>query len=427
MKRILISAVGILLAIIVWVGILVVAAAQGWTTNRMAPEGDWQAFAEAAIENIENSGIGNAGFALVRGGEVVKEHFTSIGKPMNRDTLFQMASVSKWVASWGVMKLVEEGKIDLDAPVDQYLARWHLPETEFDNSRVTVRRLLSHTSGLTDSLGYGGFETIEEVQTLEESLTKAADATGVGVARMGAPADGTWRYSGAGYTLMQLLIEELSGQSFNDYMLSEVFAPLGMSRSSYIVDRETVGNLADFYDSDGTIAIHYHYTALAAASLYTTTYDLARFLAAHATGPNGEPIGRGVLRADTLKSQRVPLARWFGMEVWGMGPALLAQLENGDWVVGHDGGNRPAINTTGRVDPSTGDGIVVLSSGGSRLASKLGDAWVYWQTGQVHGLAVVMAVFALQNTFLVGAGIILIVGVIFGWKYRRAPRATVTI
>ena len=68
------------------------------------------------------------------------------------------------------MKLVEQGQLDLDKPIDDYLTRWHLPESEFDNRKVTIRRLLSHSAGLVDDLGYNGFGPIETIQTLEESL-----------------------------------------------------------------------------------------------------------------------------------------------------------------------------------------------------------------------------------------------------------------
>ena len=74
------------------------------------------------------------------------------------------------------MKLVDNGQLDLDAPVSNYLTRWQLPPSPFNNQEVTVRRLLSHTAGLTDGLGYSGFEEGHPLQSLEQSLTKAADA-----------------------------------------------------------------------------------------------------------------------------------------------------------------------------------------------------------------------------------------------------------
>ncbi len=421
MRRFLLTLAGIIATVVVWAGLLILAASQGWTKRALAPDGDWDAFAQAAVEKIDASNAGNAALAVMRDGEVIKEYFTSIGKPMNGETLFQMASVSKWITAWGVMKLVDQGRIDLDTPVDEYLSRWELPETDFDNRQVTARRLLSHTAGLTDGLGYGGFETIDEMQSLEDSLTQAADSAGPdrGATQMGKPADGTWRYSGGGYSLLQLLVEEVSGREFNQYMREEVLLPLGMSRSTFIVDRDHEQNLADYFDIDGSPATHYYYTALAAASLYTSANDLLRFLKAHCAGPNGEPPGRGNLSEDTLRSMRAPHAGWLGMSVWGLGATLLARAGADDYVVGHDGGNRPAINTTARIDPVSCDGIVLLTSGSAGIASQLGSDWVYWHSSQVGGLDFIRAVAELLVTFLIGAGVILIGGTLIGWKYRR--------
>jgi len=420
-NRTLLTLTGIVVTVGLWASVLVFATTQGWTKRALAPEGDWDAFARSAIETLDNSGAGNAAMALLHGGEIVKEHFLSIGKPVNGDTLFQMASISKWVTSWGVMKLVEQGRISLDAPVNDYLSRWQLPDSEYDARRVTVRRLLSHTAGLTDGLGYGGFETAEEVQSLEASLTQPTDSGSPdkGAARMGKPADGTWRYSGGGYTLLQLLIEEVSGRGFDQYMREEVFSPLGMSRSTFVVDREHERNLADFYDTDGTIAPHYYYTALAAASLYTSTNDLSRFLTAHCVGPNGGRPGGGVLSEATLESMRVPHARLFWVNVWGLGPMLTGRDSAGNYIIGHDGGNRPAINTSARIDTNSCDGIVLLSSGTDGIASQLANDWVYWYAGRADGLEFLIAMRDLIVTFIIGVGLIVVAGVFFGWKFCR--------
>lgn len=77
-------------------------------------------------------------------------------QPVDLDTAFDVGSIAKTVTACGVMKLVEEGEIDLDHPVSTYLSRWQLPDTGFDNTGVTMRRLLSHTAGLSLH-GYPGF------------------------------------------------------------------------------------------------------------------------------------------------------------------------------------------------------------------------------------------------------------------------------
>src|SRR5690606_9302269 len=193
------------------------------------------AFFRNTLEVIDIRNQGAVAFVLIEKGKVVGEHYVSTGAPVTRDTLFQLASLSKWATALGVLKLAEEGRLDLDAPVSRYLTRWQLPETEYDADGVTARRLLSHTAGLTDGLGYMGFEKGTPVQTLEASLTEAADpmSGADGRTRIGLAPGSAWSYSGGGYALLQLLIEEISGEPFADYMKRVVFDPLGMSHATF--------------------------------------------------------------------------------------------------------------------------------------------------------------------------------------------------
>lgn len=407
------------LVVLLVVALMGYGALEGWGRKPLAPKGDSAAFAAAAAAKLKAGSNGNAAFILVEKGRPVGEAFVSRGAPVDRDTQFQVASLSKWATAWGVMALVEQGRLDLDAPVSRYLTRWTLPPTEFDNDKVTVRRLLSHTAGLTDGLGYGGFEPGKPIQTLEASLTRAADASfgADGVTRVGREA-GQWDYSGGGYTLLQLVIEEVTGRSFNDYMVETVFAPLGMRRSTYILPPEPV-NLAEFYDEDGTRAIHYRFTGLAAASLYTSAADMARLVAAHRPGPNGEPAGRGVLKPETLAAMRKPHARQFGADIWGLGVVLYAPDNYGDNVIGHDGGNAPAINTTVRLNPANGDGIVILETGNKQLASQVGGDWVFWQTGHVDAITLMLEIKQTLVRVGIAAGAAFLLTFVLVWRLTR--------
>ena len=407
-----------LLAAVAVAALMGFGALEGWGRKPLAPAGDSAAFAAAATERLKAESKGNAAFILVEDGRPVGEAFLSRGAPVDRNTQFQVASLSKWATAWGVMTLAEQGKIDLDAPVSRYLTRWKLPPGEFDNDKVTVRRLLSHTAGLTDGLGYGGFEPGKPVQSLEQSLTRAADASPGrdGATKVG-KTTGDFAYSGGGYTLLQLLIEEVSGRPFNSYMTETVFQPLGMTRSTYILEAEPT-NLAEFYDVDGSRAIHYRFTALAAASLYTSAADLSRLIAAHTPGANGEPAGRGVLKPETLAAMRKPHARQFGADIWGLGVILYAPYES-DFVIGHDGSNTPAINTTARVNPATGDGIVILESGNTQLASALGGEWVFWKTGYVDTVTVLLEARATLLRIAAGAGAAFLAAFLLVWRLTR--------
>jgi CubicO group peptidase (beta-lactamase class C family) len=372
-----------IMALVVWVVLVGAGAREGWWRAMPAVKGDAAGFLGWAESRYAAESKGNFAMVLLDRGRVAGTALASHGRAVDGASLFQVASMSKWVTAWGVMTLVEQHRIDLDTPVSHYLTRWHLPPGEFDNDGVTVRRLLGHTAGLTDGLGFRGFAPGRTPPTIEQELTRAQDAQpgASGITRVGAKPDTTWRYSGGGYLILQLLIEEVTQESFNDFIRRAVLRPLGMTASTF-VDPDPA-HLVDFYDSDGSKAIHAKFTALAAASLYTSVGDMTRFLEAQLPGPDGAPPGRGVLKPATLEAMRKPQAFLFGMPVWGLGETLYVPNGAGSYVIGHDGNNYPAINTTARIDPATGDGIVVLETGNATLAREIGGEWVFWHTGTV--------------------------------------------
>lgn len=409
-----------LVALAAWAVVVVTGTVEGWWRQPLAPFGNLAAFRAAAIADINANSRGNAAFVLLQNGRVAGSHFVSRGKPVDGDSRFQVASMSKWVTAWGVMTLVEAGKLDLDKPVSTYLTRWRLPPSRFYNNGVTVRRLLSHMAGLTDGLGYAGFKPGTPVQGLESSLTRAADASPgkSGAVAVGIEPGTEFRYSGGGYTLLQLLIEEVSGQTFNDYMRYHVLAPLGMRRSTFVLADAEADDVADFFDARGAPATHFRFTARAAASLYTTASDMTRFLQAHLPGPQREAPGRGVLTPKTLLEMRRPHASTFGIDIWGLGTMLLAPNNAGGFVIGHDGNNEPAINTAARLDPATGNGVVVLETGNKLLATQLASEWVFWDTGHVDFLMVTYEADKLVQILSGGALAIIVAALLIGWQQR---------
>jgi CubicO group peptidase (beta-lactamase class C family) len=411
-----------------WTALIGVGVVQGWSHRPLAPRGETSAFATAALARIESENTGNAAFVLLDDGRVVAEHFQSIGEPVDRDTLFQVASLSKWVTAWGVMTLVDEGRIDLDAPISTYLTRWRLPDSAFDETQVTARRLLSHTAGLTDGLGFGGFTPGQTVQRLEDSLTHASDASpgADGRVRVGAEPGESFLYSGGGYALLQLVIEEVSGEPFNDYMRRAVLFPLGMTRSSFVLP-EGETNVAQSFNEGGEEAILYNFSAPAAASLYTSAADLTRFLQASVAGAKGELPGRGVLTPEALAEMRRPHAYQYGFETWGLGTILYAPNNTDGFVVGHDGSNTPAINTSARINPATGDGIIVLETGNARLATDIAGEWVFWNTGNVDLFMVSADAQSAFSILVAGWIAILISAIVFSGlvAVRRRQRRSV--
>lgn len=231
-------------------------------------------FAEEAKKDdydkiIESYGPVGASLALIHNGKI--EEVRNYGyadlaqkKPVTNDTAFKIASISKSVTAYAVMQLVEEGKLNLDTPVDNYLTRWHLPPSQFDNSKVTLRTLMSHTSGVSDSSEEGYTEPLPDIAT---ALTQR------NIHLLREPGT-TFEYSGnAGFGICQLVIEEVTGQKYEDYMTKYVFQKLGMSNTSFA---NSGANLASHYGANNKAEPTEPIVMNAADGITTTSTDLAK-------------------------------------------------------------------------------------------------------------------------------------------------------
>lgn len=373
MKR----AAATLLLVFLWAAGLLGGTLFGWWRQPIAPADNPGAFREAAISRIKADNKGNTAFVLIENGAVAAEYYSSSADAVDRNTLFATASFSKWITAHAVMKLVEQGRLDLDRPVDAYLTRWHLPAGTFDARGVTARRLLSHTAGLTDGLGFGDYRGDELLPPLEEALSapRASDGRPAAAVAVGLEPGTAFRYSGGGYLLLELLVEEIAGEPFDDFVLRELLVPLGMARSGY-ADLTSAPNSAKSYDAEGRPAPIFRYASRAATGFTTSAGDMATWVLAQLQPKEGLPLA-----ARTLEAMRKAEARSMGADLWGLGTVLYAPTDQGGVVYGHDGVNEPAISATVRINPSTRDAIIVLATGSRSVASELGGEWVVWQTG----------------------------------------------
>ncbi|MFT6357275.1 MAG: CubicO group peptidase (beta-lactamase class C family) [Paraglaciecola sp.] len=398
---------------LLWTAFIMHGISDGFLLKFLANDRTSEGFIEATKDKIAAEFLGNCAMVLIENGEVANEHYFSVdNQAINDQTVFQVASVSKWVTAFGVLKLVEQGKLDVDKPIDNYLSRWHLPDSDFDNKKVTIKGLLSHSSGLVDDLGYDGFDTDEPVQTIEESLTKAADAMyAEGVARVGYEPGSEYQYSGAGYTILQLIIEEVSGQSFQNYMTKEVFEPLGMKQSTFVLSEKPNLELAKLYNEDGTISPPNRFTALAAASLFTCTADLTKFLMANV-------FKNQVLTSEMISTMSEPVTFINKIGFYGMGPHLYSQNDEISQVIGHDGSSgKPVINTAARIDLTSKNGIIILETGNHSLASNIADEWLFEQAGIADYVVIMRNKPYLIKLYL--SGILLIMASLYFIKRRK--------
>jgi CubicO group peptidase (beta-lactamase class C family) len=259
----------------------VIASIEGTQTGR---EGELPALTLAAA--MKQVGVPGLSVAVIKDFEIhwtraygVADVVTSA--PVNADTLFQAASISKPVAAMAVLKAVQDGRLALDEDVNRYLTSWRVPAGDLTAKQpVTLRSLLSHTSGTDDGFGFPGYEPGAPVPTLAQILN-GEKPSNVGQVLVKRQPLTTFKYSGGGVTLVQLLLADVFKRPFPDLLQATVLAPLGMTRSAYEqpLSAERDKNAARGHDRSGAArSVKWHvYPELAAAGLWTTPTDLARF------------------------------------------------------------------------------------------------------------------------------------------------------
>lgn len=193
-------------------------------------------------------------------------------------TLFQAGSISKPVAALAALRLVEQGKLSLDEDVNAKLVSWKVPGNEFTKEqKVTLRRLLTHSAGLTVH-GFPGYAAGAQVPTLVQVLNGEKPANTPAI-RVDTVPGRLWRYSGGGYTIMQQLLIDVTQKSFPELMRQLVLEPAGMKHSTYEqpLPPARAGEAATAHDANGQpVKGQFHtYPEMAAAGLWTTPTDLA--------------------------------------------------------------------------------------------------------------------------------------------------------
>src|SRR5262245_644426 len=202
-------------------------------------------------------------------------------KPVTADTLFLAGSISKPVAALAALRLVEHGKLNLDEDVNLKLKTWKVPENEFTKEKkVTLRGLLSHSAGLTVH-GFPGYAVDAPMPTLVQILNGEKPANTPPI-RVDVEPGSLWRYSGGGYTVMQQLLIDVTGKSFPELARELVLAPAGMRQSTYEnplpKSLEASAATAHSWSGDKVKGRWHIYPEMAAAGLWTTPSDLARYV-----------------------------------------------------------------------------------------------------------------------------------------------------
>ena len=329
---------------------------------------------------LEESIVPGAAIAIIEDGEVIFQKgygYSDVRNEVKVDTRtgFNIGSISKTVAAWGVMKLVEEGKIKLDGPVEKYLTRWHLPESEYDTDNVTIRRLLSHTAGLSLH-GYPGWSPNDILPSIEESLS--GKNNGPGDVRIIMEPGTKYKYSGGGFTILQLVIEEVTGEKFEDHMQTKILDPLGMKNSSYSIDAKIKNASSLEHNVYGEVIPFELFTAKAAAGLHTTVEDLAIFAQSSLDVSSVTGNQQSILKQSTIELMTTPVPA--SDSRYGLGYSIRTIPNTTEVLVGHSGANT-GWRAIFQVNRKTGDGFVMITNGGSgaEVYNQLYCDWVDWK------------------------------------------------
>jgi CubicO group peptidase (beta-lactamase class C family) len=291
---------------------------------------------------------------------------TRIGGPaVTANTLFQAASISKPVTAFAALSLVQSGKLDLDADVNGYLKTWKIPSNEFTAQHaVTLRELLSHTGGMTvhGFLGYASGSLLPSLDQILDGLPPANSAP----VRVDVAPGSVWRYSGGGYLVVERLIEDVTGERFAQFMRHTVLERVGMTHSSFLqpLPPERLADAATPYGGNGApIQGGPHvYPEMAAAGLWTTPSDLARFAIEIQRSLHGK--SNRVLSTSTLQQMLTA-----GRNNWGLGLHVGGAQRQA--LFDHGGAN--AGYRCELVAYDAGDGAVIMtnSDNGGQLAQEL--------------------------------------------------------
>ena len=288
--------------------------------------------------------------------------------PVDNETMFSVASISKVITAMLVLKFVDEGKIDLDRNVNDYLTSWKVQENESTkNGPVTIRHILSHTAGLSVH-GFADYYPGETLPTTLQTLRGEKPAKNKEV-RLILPIGEQFKYSGGGTTIIQMMMEDLTGLPFHEVAHQTLFKPLELKRTSFKNPLPgAYGNIAKAHNRNGKpVALprgHQAMPEVAASGLWTTPSELMVLLSSLMQARQKE--NSEFLSAHLVEDMITPE----NQSEHGLGPKI--EHRNNDRVVLHGGSNESYKAKFGLFWRKQ-KGYIVFTNGsnGSRLIKEL--------------------------------------------------------
>ncbi|GAB3019084.1 hypothetical protein GCM10027051_25200 [Niabella terrae] len=279
----------------------------------------------------------------------------SSAKKVTATTRFQAASISKSLNSMGILKLVADRKIQPEADINTLLKSWQFPyDSNSGNNKINIYHLLSHTAGLGIH-GFPGYKRTDPLPTLQQILDGKPPANTMAV-RSQFEAGSREQYSGGGITISQLIVEDITGRPYSEYMQEAVLQPLEMTHSSFAQPPADTTDLATGYYTNGQpVNGRYHiYPEQAAAGLWTTPTDLAKYIIECQLALKGQ--SHKVLSQQMMQTRMTP----YLSKESALGVAIIKRGEQQFFI--HNGSNEAFLSTAyGTMEG--GNGIVVMING----------------------------------------------------------------
>ena len=309
--------------------------------------------------------------AMIHGGAIVWTRAYGIQGPdgtrATETTLFQAGSISKPLSAMAALRLVQNGKLALDVDINQALTSWHLPSSSLaPEHKVTLRELLTHTGGITIH-GFPGYAKGSTIPSLTQVLD-GSKPSNTGPIRIEAVPGKEWSYSGGGFTIIQQAMIDATHEQFPQLLRSMVLGPIGMAHSTYEqpLPATLAGQAAIPYNERGTpLADGAHiYPEMAAAGLWTTPSDLAKYILEVQKSLTGQ--ANHVLSASMTKTMLTP-----GKNKWGLGVETGGSDANPYFT--HSGVNEGFQSSFVAYESAGGDAVVVMTNayGGMQIVEEV--------------------------------------------------------
>jgi CubicO group peptidase (beta-lactamase class C family) len=334
--------------------ILAFIAFDGFARALLGQSSDQFASLRAAMHRlVDTMGSPSVAVAVAKDGRIVWEDAIGWANrerriPATANTIYPLASISKPITATGLMVLVERGQVDLDRPINTYLATTKITGLGGDASESTVRRVLSHTAGLPLHSQFFYSDRGYSPPPVEETIRRYGNVV--------FPPGEVVEYSNLGYGIIGYVIERVSGQSYADFMRHEVFQPLGMTHTSIDLPPDLTRFIADRYDYNDHALPFFTFDHVGASSIYSSAHDLIRFAMFHLKNHLADQ--RPILRDATLDDMHQPVppsSNGLGFGVFDGGTRLA-----------HTGG-MPGATAVMVLFPASNIAVVVLANVATRF------------------------------------------------------------